>query len=131
MLQGLFHIAGRFGVFARDRRAAVSIVAALSLPALIAFSSMVAEYGHGLLVKTENQRVADLAAYAGALAYNSNGTTTSMTSAANAVASLNGIASANVSASLVNSPTGDGNQAVQVTVQVLPEKVPLQWSVVS
>ena len=115
-LQGLFHIARRVGVFARDRRAAVSIVAALSLPTLIAFSSLVAEYGHGLLVKTENQRVADLAAYAGALAYNANGTTTSMTSAANAVAALNGIASANVSASLVSSPTGDGNQAVQVTV---------------
>ena len=116
MLQGLFHITRRLGAFARDRRAAVSIVAALSLPALIAFSSLVAEYGHGLLVKTENQRVADLAAYAGALAYNTNGTTTSMTSAANAVAALNGVASTNVSASLVSSPTGDGNQAVQVTV---------------
>ena len=116
MRQGLFHIARRIGAFARDRRAAVSIVAALSLPTLIAFSSLVAEYGHGLLVKTENQRVADLAAYAGALAYNAKGTTTSMTSAANAVAALNGIASANVSASLVSSPTGDGNQAVQVTV---------------
>ena len=116
MLQGLFHVARRFGAFARDRRAAVSIVAALSLPTLIAFSSLVAEYGHGLLVKTENQRVADMAAYAGALAYNSNGTTTAMTSAANAVAALNGIPTGNVSASLVNSPTGDGNQAVQVTV---------------
>jgi len=116
MLQGLNHFGRRIGGFVRDRKAAVSIVAALSLPALIAFSSLVAEYGHGLLVKTENQRVADLAAYAGALAYNSNATTSSITSAADAVASLNGIPSGSVSASLVTSPSGDGNSAVQVSV---------------
>jgi hypothetical protein len=116
MLQGLHHIGRRLFGFVRDRKAAVSIVAALSLPALIAFSSLVGEYGHGLLVKTEDQRVADLAAYAGALAYNSNATTSSITSAADAVAGLNGIASGNVSASLVNSPTGDGNSAVLVSV---------------
>ncbi len=75
-----------------------------------------AEYGHGLLVKTEDQRVADLAAYAGALAYNATATTASVTSAANAVASLNGVASGNVSATLVSSPSGDGNQAVRVSV---------------
>ena len=116
MLQGLHDIGDRLVGFVRDRRAAVSIIAALSLPALIAFSSLVAEYGHGLLVKTENQRVADLAAYAGALAYNSTASTTSITSAANAVAALNGVSSGNVSASLVTSPTGDGSSAVQVSV---------------
>ena len=116
MNQGWRRIAGRWGAFVRDRKAAVSIIAALSLPALIAFSSLVAEYGHGLLVRTENQRVADLAAYAGALAYNSNATTASITSAANKVASMNGVAAGAVAASLVDSPTGDGNKAVQVTV---------------
>ena len=116
MLTGLLDIRRVFRAFVRDRKAAVSIVAALSLPALIAFSSLVAEYGHGLLIKTEDQRVADLAAYAGGLAYNSVGTSAAATSAANAVAALNGVASANVSASLVNSPTGDGNQAVLVSV---------------
>lgn len=116
MAQGLLDIGRRLRLFVRDRKAAVSIVAALSLPALIAFSSLVAEYGHGLLVKTENQRVADLAAYAGALAYKSNATTSSMTSAANAVAALNGIASSSVSATLVTSPSGDGNNAVRVNV---------------
>ncbi len=44
------------------------------------------------------------------------GTSAAATSAADAVAALNGVASANVSASLVNSPTGDGNQAVLVSV---------------
>ena len=37
MLQGLLAITSRFGAFARDRTAAVSIIAALSLPALIVF----------------------------------------------------------------------------------------------
>ena len=46
MLQGLHDIGDRLVGFVRDRRAAVSIIAALSLPALIAFSSLVAEYGH-------------------------------------------------------------------------------------
>ena len=116
MLQGLLAITSRLGAFARDRTAAVSIIAALSLPALIGFSSLVAEYGHGLMIKTENQRVADMAAYAGALAYNSTASTDSMTSAANKTASLNGVPSANVAATLVTSPSGDGNQAVRVNV---------------
>ncbi|HVV48687.1 MAG TPA: hypothetical protein VHO06_03430 [Polyangia bacterium] len=116
MIQGLIDRLGAFGSFLRCRKAAVSVVVALALPALIAFSSLVAEYGHGLLIQSENQRVADLAAYAGALAYNTNGTDDSMRSAVRAVAALNGVQSSAVAASLINSPTGDGNQAVQVTV---------------
>lgn len=107
----------RLGRALRDRRGAVSVVAALALPVLIGFSALVGEYGHGLLVKSENQRVADLAAYAGALAYNATGSTASMTSAADAVAGLNGVPAASVSANLVASPTGSGAQAVQVRVQ--------------
>ncbi len=116
MCQWLDEVRLGCGGFLRDRKAAVSVIAALSLPALIAFSSLVAEYGHGLLVKTEDQRVADLAAYAGGLAYNSVGTAAAATSAANAVAGLNGVASTSVSTTLVNSPTGDGSQAVKVSV---------------
>ncbi|HEY5411888.1 MAG TPA: hypothetical protein VIJ94_14295 [Caulobacteraceae bacterium] len=116
MLTGLLNSTRGLGAFVRDRKAAVGIIAALSLPALIAFSSLVAEYGHGLLIKSEDQRVADAAAYAGALAYNSVGTAAAATSAANAVAALNGVTAANVSAGMVSSPTGDGNQAVRVSV---------------
>ncbi|HEY5411887.1 MAG TPA: hypothetical protein VIJ94_14290 [Caulobacteraceae bacterium] len=116
MAQGRLNSGRGIGAFFRDRKAAVSIIAALSLPALVAFSSLVAEYGHGLLIKTEDQRVADLAAYAGALAYNSVGTAAAATSAANNVAALNGVTSANVSSSVVSSPTGDGNSAIKVRV---------------
>ncbi|MDR3513728.1 MAG: hypothetical protein P4L73_18990 [Caulobacteraceae bacterium] len=94
----------------------MTTIAALALPVMIGIISLAAEYGNGLLVKAENQRTADLAAYAGALAYGSSSSTTAMTTAAQAVANLNGVASSAVSASLVTSPSGDGAQAVQVSI---------------
>ena len=54
--------------FLADREGTVAIVTAVALPAVIGTVALVAEFGHGLITKAENQRVADLAAYAGALA---------------------------------------------------------------
>lgn len=107
---------GRLTRFRRHRRGSVAIITALLIPVLLGMGGLVAEYGDGLLAKVENQRVADLAAFAGALAYNTSGTTAAMSSAADAVASLNGVPASGVSANLVSSPTGDGNQAVEVSV---------------
>nr|WP_295663805.1 pilus assembly protein TadG-related protein [Polymorphobacter sp.] len=108
------------GLFAH-RRGAVSLLAALALPCLIGTAGLVVEYGHGVLEKVENQRVADLSAYAGAVAYNAatptSTATAAMTSAAQAVAVLNGIPAAQVTAAVVASPTGTANtNAVRVTV---------------
>ncbi|HEX4199201.1 MAG TPA: pilus assembly protein TadG-related protein [Caulobacteraceae bacterium] len=100
-------------------------MAALVLPALIGMVGLVAEYGHGLLSKVENQRVADLAAYAGALAYNATSSTTAMTTAADNVAALNNIPASAVSVTLVSSPSGDGQSAVDVQVAT---QVPLLLS---
>ena len=86
---------------------------------------LVAEYGHGLLTKVENQRVADLAAYAGALAYNTSNSTVDMTTAANNVAALNNIPSSAVTVTLVTSPSGDGQSAVDVQIST---QVPLLLS---
>ena len=99
-----------------SRRASVSVLAAVILPVLAGSSGLAAEYGFGLLARVQNQRVADTAAYGGALAYNASASTTAMTSAINRVASLNGLPSTSVSATVVNSPNGDGNQAVRVVV---------------
>jgi Flp pilus assembly protein TadG len=104
------------GRFLRDRDGNISIIGALALPVLIGVVALVAEFGHGLLTRAENQRVADLAAYAGALAYTSTSSTSSMTSAVNAVAALNGIPSSQVTASLVSSPKTPTNQAVTVEI---------------
>ncbi len=99
-----------------SRRASVSVLAAVILPVVAATSGLAAEYGFGLLASVQNQRVADLAAYGGALAYNSSASTTTMISAIDRVATLNGLATSNISATVVNSPTGDGSQAVRVVV---------------
>jgi hypothetical protein len=74
------------------------------------------EFGYSLLQRTENQRIADLAAYGGALVYNSTGSTTSANGAVSNIVALNGLTSSNATSAVVSSPTGDGNQAMQVTV---------------
>ncbi len=98
-----------------DRRGAIGVLAAFVMVGVIGVSALALEYGHGLLQKTENQRVADLAAYAGALVYGATGSSTDATSAATNVAALNGFSSG-ATPTVVSSPTGDGNNAVQVTV---------------
>jgi Putative Flp pilus-assembly TadE/G-like len=102
-------------IFVADRRGAISIIAAFVLVGVVGVSALALEYGHALLQKVENQRVADLAAFGGALVYGSTASTTSATGAASNIAALNGVSSG-VSPSVVSSPTGDGNNSVKVTV---------------
>ena len=97
------------------REGSVSMVGAVALPMLIAMTGLVAEYGNGLLHKVEDQRVADAAAFAAATAFNAN-PSASLSSVVDAVATLNGIPASDISASLVTSPTGDGNKAILVTI---------------
>ena len=98
------------------RRGSISILSAVTIPVLIGVTGLGVEYSSGLLAAVKNQRTADLAAYGGALAYAASGSTATMSNAVSNVASLNGFSSSSVSGSLVNSPTGDGNSAVHVTV---------------
>jgi len=111
-------------VFKGRREGSVSVIGAISIPILIAMVGMVAEYGNGMLHKIENQRIADAAAFAAATSYNAN-SSNSLNSVVQLVATMNGIPSGDVSQSLVTSPSGDGNQAVQVTVTT---QVPLLLS---
>jgi Flp pilus assembly protein TadG len=97
-----------------DRRGSISIIAALSFVAVIGVAALAVDYGRVLMQRSENQRIADLAAYGGALVYNATGSTDDATAAAGNIATLNGLA--NPSANLVTSPTGDGHQAMQVSV---------------
>ena len=101
--------------FAGRREGSVSVVTAVSLPILIAITGFVAEYGNGLLHKIEDQRVADAAAFAAATAYGAS-SSNSITSVVDAVATMNGVPTSAISAALATSPTGDGNQAVEVSV---------------
>lgn len=95
----------------------VTIIAALAFPVLIGIAGLAIEYGDGLMRRASQQHVADAAAYAGALAYAQNPSTADMLTAAQSIATLNGLAPSAIAVSLIASPNGDGNQAVQATVR--------------
>jgi Flp pilus assembly protein TadG len=114
-----------FRNFLRDRRGNIAILSTVMITSLVGVSGLVAEFGNGLLNRMQDQRIADAAAMGGGSVYNSTASTSAMQAAVNNIATLNGITAADVSASVVNSPSGDGNQAVEVTVQT---SVPLVLS---
>ena len=86
---------------------------AIMLPALVGTVALV-----GLLTKSENQRVADLASYAGAVAYSRDESETAMKAAARHVAALNGVAAKDVTIALVVSPRSDESEARAVAVTI-------------
>ena len=98
------------------RRASIAVVGAAVIAMLSGMAAVAVDLGSAYLAKVADQRVADGAAYAGALAYNASSSTTTMNSAVGNLAVLNGLATGNAVASLVASPSGDGNSAVLVTV---------------
>ncbi|MDB5640757.1 MAG: hypothetical protein JWN07_74 [Hyphomicrobiales bacterium] len=103
-------------LFRRADRGSVAVMAAFLIPAVAGFVCLTAEFGRSLVVKVENQRIADVAALAAANAYSSTASTTTMTSVAQNVAALNGIAGTSATASVINSPRSAGTQAVRVVV---------------
>ncbi|WP_417307460.1 pilus assembly protein TadG-related protein [Devosia sp.] len=104
--------------FARSASGNVAIIFAVTLPLTLGAGALVAEYGHAMVVSAKTQRVADLAAYAGALALASTSSEDSMRLAGQHVAALNGLAPAEVTLALVPSPRDGTKQAVEATVSV-------------
>lgn len=102
--------------FARDNRGSVSLLSALILPVLLGMSALALEYGGAVLAKAETQRVADLAANAGASAYGRNQNATDATLAAQGVGILNGVARADIGVTLEPSPLVPSAKAVRVTI---------------
>ncbi|MBP0439398.1 TadE/TadG family type IV pilus assembly protein [Tianweitania sediminis] len=102
--------------FAHARNGNILITTALALPILIGMVALSVEYGGGLMKRVENQRVADLAAFAGATAYGAKSTEAAMLNAANNVARLNGLDPAAMTVTLVDSPRSAGTKAVDVDV---------------
>jgi hypothetical protein len=101
------------GELLHDRRATVTIIMVGMIAAVIGVGAFAVEVGSAYAARVSNQRFADAAAYAGALAYSANGNSTAaMNVAVSRIATLNGLASAAVTASVVTSPTGSGNSAV-------------------
>lgn len=109
--------------FVRDRRGGVLIIGALALPVLIGVGALVAEYGGALLTRAQNQRIADQASYAGALAYSHSSSAEAMNAAARTVASLNGVSESQIAVELVPSPRNVEVQAVRVRIETDKELI--------
>ena len=62
----------------RARTASIALLAAAGIAMMGGMAAIAVDLGAGYLANVSNQRVADAAAYAGALAYNSSGSATAM-----------------------------------------------------
>ena len=100
----------------RQNRASMAVLGAAVIAMLTGLAAIGVDLGTAYLAKVAAQRGADSAAYAGALAYNASSSLTTMNAAVGNLAKLNGFAVGAAVASLVASPSGDGNSAVQVTM---------------
>ncbi|MGB3643506.1 MAG: Tad domain-containing protein [Mesorhizobium sp.] len=94
----------------------VLVSVALMLPVIIAVLALALEMGAMTLTRTQNQRIADLAAYAGAIAWGRTSSEDVMRETAFHVAELNGATLEQVTVGLRQSPVNSENQAVAVTV---------------
>ena len=109
--------AGKDRTLVGGRKASVAIMAAISMMVLIYSGAIALDLTNVYLVKSEDQRIADQSAIAGAFAYEqSSNSATAAANAASSLAVVNGAGSATVATSIVNSPSGDGESAVMVMV---------------
>ncbi len=98
----------------RDRRAAVSVVVVAMATALIGIGAFAIELGQAYMTRTRNQHIADSAAYGAAIVYSANGNSqTAMNNAITRLTTLNGLPSGAITGSVVPSPSGDGNTAIE------------------
>jgi hypothetical protein len=104
--------------FSRCRKASVMTVFALVLPILLGFAALVAEFGNILVTEAQNQRVSDLASYAGALAYNTatSNKETAATAAAQRIATMNGVSTSNLTVTFPTSIKTAGATAVRASI---------------
>lgn len=114
-LLGTASIAARLRRFAGDARGAVAVIGALSLTTLVGMGAFAVEISRGYAADTANQRIADMAALAGALAYNVNNNTTQMAATAKAVVAAQGLPASAATVSLVTD-AATSKQLVQVSV---------------
>ncbi|KRB79784.1 hypothetical protein ASE00_18925 [Sphingomonas sp. Root710] len=100
---------------ADSTRGGVALIGALSLTTIVGMGAFAVEATRGYAADTQNQRIADMAALAGALAYNVNSNTTEMTATAKAVVVAQGLAASAATVQLVTD-SATSKQLVQVTV---------------
>ena len=101
----------------RGRRGSVALVVSMASLAIIGVAAFSVDLGNAYSSLNKDQQIADAAAYSGALAYSQNQTSASVNNAVSRIATLNGLPSSAITGSVVSSPSGDGNSAIQATVR--------------
>lgn len=109
-------IRGNIKRMVADRRGTVAVIAALSLSGLIGLSALAVDINRGLQQRIVNQRVADVAALAAAIAYSAGERENILTPTARDLARINGLPDATVIAELLGDTPTTGEKAVRVTV---------------
>lgn len=103
------------GHLARNTRGGVAVIGALSLTTLVGMGAFAVEATRGYAADVQNQRIADMAALAGALAYNVNSSTSQMTATARAIVVAQGLPSSAADIQLVTD-AATAKQLVEVTI---------------
>lgn len=96
-------------------RGGVAVIGALALTTMVGMGAFAVEISRGYAADVTNQRIADMAALAGALAYNVNSNTSEMTASAKAVVVAQGLPASAADVALVTD-AATSKQLVQVTV---------------
>lgn len=108
------------GALGADRRGSVVLLTALLIMVILGGVGFAVDLSRLYLARVDGQRIADQSAVAAAMAYmqSSSSASTAATKAAQSLATVNGASGATVTATAVTSPSGDGNNAIQVTVAI-------------
>lgn len=96
-------------------RGGVALIGALSLTSIVGMGAFAVEATQGYAAKTNNQRIADMAALAGALAYNVNSNPSEMTATARALVVAQGLPANSADVALVTD-AATSQQLVEVTI---------------
>lgn len=116
MIRAVFdHVVAFHRAISRCAQGSVALIGALSVIALVGMGAFAVEASAGYSAKVSNQRIADMAALGGALAYNVANDQTAMTATAKAIVVAQGGTAGSAAVALVTDPA-PSKQLVQVTI---------------
>lgn len=102
-----------------DRGGAVGIIGALSVTGVLGMGAFAVDINQGYHERMRNQRIADMAALAAAVAYQSSSNAAILVPTAQDVALANGLTGATVTATVVADTPAPGQSSVRVTVSTM------------
>jgi hypothetical protein len=99
-----------------NRRGSITVIAALSLLGVVGATGLAIDLNRGYEQRIRNQRVADMAALAAAMAYKANGSETILRPTALDLVTIHGMANATINVELLADTPTAGSKAVRVSI---------------